>query len=480
MSLVPGGTMAMRVLPEKYAGDAAFEAACALHDVFRNREAERAYLEILARDPTHFGALTNLGTLLHVAGNRTVARALYTKAAAEHPNEPIAFVNLGNALVEDRDVDAAIATYQHALTVAPGFPNAYFALSLLYRALGRDDDALRARQLAFAKPIVSVRPALGTDDPIDLLLLISANGGNVVTAPLLDRSIVRTYQIVVEGYREEMELPAHHAIFNAVGDADRATDALDLADAIVRRSAAPAINAPARIVDTGRAAVTRRLAAIPNVVTPRTQRFARAALDAAALAAAGFTYPVLLRSPGYHTGEHFTSVASADELADARDALPGDELLAIAYLDGRGDDGNYRKYRVLFIDGRLYALHLAIARDWKVHYFSSDMNDRPDHRAEEAAFLADMHGVLGPRAVAALERIRDTLALDYGGVDFGLDRAGNVLVYEANATMVVLPPPPDERFAYRIPVVARALDAAHDLIRSRATRGGFRGTPVRS
>ena len=31
--------------------------------------------------------------------------------------------------------------------------------------------------------------------------------------------------------------------------------------------------------------------------------------------------------------------------------MPGDDLLAIEYLDARGPDGMARKYRVMFIDG---------------------------------------------------------------------------------------------------------------------------------
>jgi Tfp pilus assembly protein PilF len=450
-----------------------FARASALHDLSRNVEAERAYLDVLARDPTHFGALTNLGTLLHVAGKRDVARALYTKAAIEHPDEPIGCVNLGNALAEAGDIDAAIATYERAFTIAPGYPNAHFALSLLYRGLGRNDEAVRHHQLAFAKSIVSVAPALASDLPIDVLMLTSANGGNVVTAPLIDRSAVRLYTLVVEGYRPEMEIPPHHLVFNAVGDADRAAVALLAAEDIVARSGAPSINWPHRVAVTGRADVTERLGAIPGAIAPQTQAFARAGLTPDALAAAGFTFPLLLRSPGYHTGQHFMSVPSAGELATMRDALPGAELLAIAFLDGRGDDGNFRKYRVLFIDGRLYPLHLAISRSWKVHYFSADMTDRADHRAEEAAFLADMRGVLGEHTMDVLERIERELGLDYGGIDFGRDAAGNVLVYEANATMAVFPAPPDERFAYRRPAIDRVLGAAHELVRARARTGGY-------
>jgi tetratricopeptide (TPR) repeat protein len=491
MSIVPGSTMAMRVTGEPFSGpdvieriDAMiaaepqairlrFARASALHDLSRNVEAERAYLDVLARDPAHFGALTNLGTLLHVAGKRDVARALYTKAAIEHPDEPIGCVNVGNALAEAGDVDAAIAAYERAFTIVPGYPNAHFALSLLFRGLGRHDEALRHHQLAFAKATVNVAPALASDLPIDVLMLVAANGGNVVTAPLIDRTEVRLYTLVVEGYRESMEIPPHHVVFNAVGDADRASAALVNAAAIVERSGAPAINLPARVAVTGRADVTERLGALPQVRAPRTQLFARDDVTPDALAAAGFTYPLLLRSPGYHTGQHFVEVPSADALPALRDALPGKELLAIAFLDGRGVDGNFRKYRVLFIDGRLYPLHLAISRNWKVHYFSADMSDRPDHRDEEAAFLADMRGVLGEQTMTALERIAGELGLDYGGVDFGRDAAGNLLVYEANATMAVFPAPPDERFAYRRPAVARVLAAAHELVRTRARAGGY-------
>jgi glutathione synthase/RimK-type ligase-like ATP-grasp enzyme len=489
--IVPGSTKVMRVTADAFSGpdvidriDALiavdptsvrlhFARACALQDLCRNAEAERAFLDVLAREPAHFGALTNLGALLHVAGKREVARALYTKAAIAHPGEPIAYVNLGNALAEDGEIDAAIATYEQAFAVAPGFPNAHYALSLLYRELDRKDDALRHHQLAFANANVIVSPALATDLPIDLLLLVAANGGNVVTAPLIDRRVVRIYRLVVEGFRPDMLIPEHHVVFNAVGDADRASAALACAAQIVATTGAPVINPPARVMETGRAAVTDRLGALPGVVAPRTRLLARDAVTPAGLAASGFTFPLLLRSPGYHTGQHFVDVATADDLAAALAPLPGTELLVIAFVDGRRADGNFRKYRVLFIGGRLYPLHLAISRHWKVHYFSADMTQSEDHRAEEAAFLADMDGVLGARTIAALERICTELGLDYGGIDFGLDAAGNVLVYEANATMAVFPAPPDPRFDYRRPAVARVLDAVHALVRERARAGGY-------
>jgi hypothetical protein len=149
--------------------------------------------------------------------------------------------------------------------------------------------------------------------------------------------------------------------------------------------------------------------------------------------------------------------------------LPGDDLLVIEYLDARGKDGNARKYRVMMIGGRIFPLHLAISGDWKVHYFTSDMADKPEHRREEAAFLSDMPAALGHKAIAALEQIRDALGLDYAGVDFGLSPDGNLLLFETNATMVISPPDPDERWAYRRTAVDKILDAVVAMIRQKAT-----------
>jgi hypothetical protein len=144
-------------------------------------------------------------------------------------------------------------------------------------------------------------------------------------------------------------------------------------------------------------------------------------------------------------------------------------LLVIEYLNARGADGNARKFRVMMIDGQIYPLHLAISRNWKVHYFTSDMADKPDHRAEEAMFLTDMRAALGDTAMMALEQIRDALGLDYAGVDFGLAPDGMLLLFEANATMVIAVPDADERWTYRRAAINRIIDAVVAMILQKST-----------
>ena len=96
------------------------------------------------------------------------------------------------------------------------------------------------------------------------------------------------------------------------------------------------------------------------------------------------------------------------------------------------------------------------------------MAGNPSHRAEDAAFLLNMPAVLGPRALAALAAIQRSLGLDYAGADFALDSRGEVLLFEANATMVVNPPDPDEKWNYRISTFERICAAVSAMLLAKA------------
>ncbi len=435
-------------------------------------EAARAdYVAVLAQAPTHLDALNDLGTLLYEAGFRSAARSCYAEAILHHPDAPLPRVNLANLLREDGDAATAREHYAHALAHDPGLAAAHQGIALALAELGDDEAAARHREIGFRDRFLVERPYRGAGAGIPLLILVAAVGGNIPTRFLIDERVYRCRVAVADFFDPATALPPHALVFNAIGDADLARPALEAAQALVARTTAPVINPPSAVLPTGRVENARRLAAVPGLVAPRMANFARAALvegGAAKLRAQGFGFPLLLRRPGFHTGRYFVRVDRAEELAAAVAAMPGDALTAIEYLEARGADGLVRKYRVMMVDGALYPMHCAIAADWKVHYFTAAMAEHPDHRAEDAAFLADMPRAIGPGAVAALERVRDTLGLDYGGIDFGLDRNGAVLLFEANATMVVNPPEPDPRWDYRRAPVARILDATHAMLSRRA------------
>jgi hypothetical protein len=452
--------------------DLLFDRGVLLDRLGRADEARSSFFELLERAPSHRKALLQLGELLLDGGETAEARAAFESAVARHPDDPVGRVSLARLLIQEKEWDAARGHLLRALAVDPGCRSAHAGLSFALAELGEPEAAAARRRIAFQGRCVVPGPYRGARPPVAVLKLISTRGGNIRTEGLLSDCVFQTHLVAADFYDETTALPPHRLVVNAIGDAEIAGPALAGALRLVGRTAAPVVNAPAAVAATGRCEVARRLASVPGVVAPRTLRLPRellAAPDAAAaLARLGFRFPLLLRALGFHGGEHFVRADSPVELPARLAELPGGELNVIQFLDARGADGKIRKYRAMMIDGKLYPLHAAVASQWKVHYFSADMEDRPEHRAEDAAFLADMRGALGAPAVAALERIQATLGLDYGGIDFSLGRRGEVLLFEANATMAILPPGEDSRWDYRRPAVERVLRAVRRMLLDRA------------
>jgi glutamate/tyrosine decarboxylase-like PLP-dependent enzyme/Tfp pilus assembly protein PilF len=444
-----------------------FELACLLDEMGRTLEARNAYLAVLAREPSHRLALNNLGTLLHATGYKTAARTAYAEAVARHPGDAMSRVNLGNVVYEEGEFEAARQHYETALRLAPAHREAHQGLALALAELGDEDGAGAHRRRAFEGRAIRESPYRGEGPPIDLLLLVSSVGGNIPTRNLLDDRVFRTFVAAPEFCDIKTPLPPHRVVFNAIGDADLCTPALLAAQSLVALTNARVINRPSAVLATGRAS-SARLAQLSGVVAPAAVTLPRDLLLSPGAAAAverhGIGFPLLVRTPGYHTGRHFLRVESPEDLAGAVALLPGKELAVIEFLNARGASGKVRKYRVMMIDGQLYPLHVAISSHWKIHYFTAEMADNANHRAEDAEFLEDMPGVLGPVAMQALARIQATLGLEYTGVDFGLSPTGELLLFEANATMVVNPPEPDERWAYRRPAVERVFAAVRKML----------------
>ena len=426
---------------------------------------------MLRRDVSHFGALTNLGGLALASGHRSAALSAYRQAVDCHPEQAPAAVNLGNLLLEDGAHDEARRHYEAALAVDPDCAEAHQGLGLCLFALGEAGTADFHWRKGFSGREIVVKPYRGEGPPMRVLLLVSGLGGNIPTALLLDDRTFAVTALYAEFHNPSRPLPAHDLVFNAIGDAELCGEALAGAAEVLKRTSAPVINPPQAVLPTTRDENARRMAGLTGLIAPRIERLARDLVTSAdafeRLAALGLEFPLLLRSPGFHTGQHFVRVEIPDDLAEAVGELPGESLLAIQALNAAGTDGLSRKYRVMTIAGTLYPLHMAAAQAWKVHYFTSAMADRPDLRAEEAAFLTDMPKAIGPRAVTALLAIQERLGLDYAGVDFGLDPDGRLLLFEANATMTITPPDPDPIWEYRRAPIARALDAAKSMLLSR-------------
>jgi hypothetical protein len=464
--------------------EARYERAGLLREQGDFEKAKRDYLELIRRKPDDFSVLNDFGTLALKAGYRTAARSLFEEAVRHHPNNAMGHVNLANLLLLINEHDRARAHFKAALAIDPAHIHAHRGMGNLLAEMGDAAGARRHRDLGFQADFVAALPYRGTQAPIRVLLLISAMGGNTPTATLLDDSVFQTTALVAEYYDGIMPLPPHDIVFNAIGDADLCGEGLAAACSILARANRPIINHPRAVLKTGRLANAERLRGIANLIAPRLVAVPRRLLagpEAARIVAGhGFSFPVLGRALGFHTGLHFVRAETPAALASAVEKFPGDDVWLIELLDARNAEGCFHKFRVMIVDRQLYPLHLAISANWKVHYYTADMAHSADNRAMEAPFLQDMPRALGPRAMTALQRIVDVLDLDYGGIDFAIDGEGRVLFFEANATMVMVPLSLDEKWAYRRPAFDKVFAAVRAMLLERSGSVAARIAPLSS
>jgi len=435
--------------------------------------AKHLYLTVLERYPSHYQTLIHLGRLLKDTQYRSAARLTFLEVLRHHPQDPYAHLMLGHLAREDQDWTRARLHYEMAIASEFALWPAHQGLSYVFEELDQPDKAQYHRDVGFSHQPMQTMPYRGTlaKPLLVVLLMVSTTGGNTPTAPLLDLLLYQVEVIVVEYWQINMRLPFHDLIFNGISDADLSSTTLAAAERIVETSGKPVINPPHLVAKTGRVQVAERLSTITGVRTPRMVWYKKADW-AKSLSACDIVlrWPFLLRSKGYHTGRHFVSVRSPEELQQVLSDLPGEDILGIERLDTRHSDGLFRKYRVMMVGGALYPLHLAFSTDWKVHYYTA-IRANPAYDEQETSFLEDMEGTLGVQIMQRLGVIRDLLELDYGGIDFDLDATGDVIVFEANATMVLpslIGEPPGTA---RHRAIKHIIDAVHGIMVLKAHPG---------
>lgn len=247
-----------------------------------------------------------------------------------------------------------------------------------------------------------------------------------------------------------VDLSPYRTVFNLITDPDQNPRVLDNAARLLKGFRGTVINRPEAVARSGREQIARRLAGTPGLLVPRVLRLRRqpAELAAKAVLRSEMQFPLLVREAGKHTGQ-FTGLAhNADELLPA---LAGAvEHLVTEFVDFRGPDGLYRKYRVWCVGERPLLRHMLFSDHWNVHASqrAAFMADRPLLIAEERA-LFETHGGLPPPAfLPVLREVRRRMELDLFGIDFGLTPDGQLLLFEANATMNFINFVPDGPFTY--------------------------------
>ena len=409
------------------------------------------YLRALSFEPDRADVLCALGGIYNDRGEYEAAGAYYNRAANLKPDDIALLYAVGRvfALISMTKPDGEEAAktaalwYERLLTLVPDleFPNMFMAqyhetrgrvaASQMYRSR-----VPRPQPLSFE---TSENPRR------NVLILSGAGGGNVpydTLVPKATNSRIK-WQIEYATDEQEDELPPYDVVFNVIGNADVIGESL-LArlNRFQSHCQRRFLNSPEAVVRTRRDLMPSLLEGIPNVVVPSVTRVTRDELDDSdlmeKLAERGIACPFLIRPICGQGGMGIHLITNFDEIK-GMEFHEADDFYCINYSDYKNDDGYYRKYRTIYVDKVPHHYHLAISKQWLVHYFSADMLAEPWKREEERRFLEAPDTVLNPISIAAINAIGERMGLDFCGIDYSLMDDGRVLVFEANATMLVYP-----------------------------------------
>jgi Flp pilus assembly protein TadD/glutathione synthase/RimK-type ligase-like ATP-grasp enzyme len=440
-------------------------------------EAEAEFRQALKLDPNHIQAMINLGYVAGSLASWDEAETCYRLVLEQSPDFGEAHRRLGDLLARFASRSAeAIPHLQRAIEFNAQDAGSVVTLGNVLMVLGRIDESRemfrRAQQI---QPLITWPCKKGKAE-FSVLLLDAPGAGSTPVNYLASWGSYDCHFVgILPDFSYDMDLLLSKAdvVVNMIADADNGHEVLPIACDLADKLNRPIVNHPRRIMATDRASVARRLSDIPLCRVPKTKRLLAADLTGEALSQhlAQLAMPVLIRCAGTHGGDDFEKVDNADAITAFVGKHPDAVFYLSEFIDYASADGYYRKYRVICINGQVLPYHLAIHNHWMVHHFRTDMANQAWMREEEEVFLKHPRSVFNDAHFTAFEQIGKAMDLNYCGVDCSLDRDGNIVIFESNATMLVHDEK-SEPFLYKNPYIAKIKEAFDAMLKQMATQAG--------
>ncbi|MGP9813419.1 ATP-grasp domain-containing protein [Rhodopseudomonas sp. NSM] len=328
-----------------------------------------------------------------------------------------------------------------------------------------------AQHQLFRSPCASQHPqmrvlALAAD--IDM-------GGNTPIEFLLETSGIELLTLyVVDGVPLPDPLPAHDLAIVIASDSEECRGALAKIAARAPTWPAPLLNPPHLIGHLDRDKLYRLIGDVDGLDIPATIPVGRDALAAVAAGDAaladvtqGVGYPIIARPRGSHAGFGLARIEDQAALAAYLEGRIEDEYFVARYVDYASDDGMFRKYRIVVVDGKPYACHMAIADRWDIWYLNAGMAHSASKRLEEAAFFHTFDFGFARRHRTALDGMIERIGLDYFTIDCAQTPAGDLLVFEIDNTAVVHNMDSPELYPYKPPQMIKIFEAFAAMLEHR-------------
>ena len=351
-------------------------------------------------------------------------------------------------------------------------------LSLIAQLLGDkpsglaiQDEILASHQL-FRSPCSTQEPRLRV-----LALAAAADiGSNTPIEFLLEQSGIElmTLYVIARGELPAL-LPDHDVAIVIASDSEECREALRRIEMMAPGWPRPLLNPPRLICNLDRDKLHRLLDGIEGLEIPTTTGVTRQQLSellwsAVTLGdiAVDLAFPVIVRPRGSHAGVGLAKIDDHAALGCYLAERQEHEFFISRFVDYSGDDGLFRKCRIVFVDGRPYACHMAVADRWDIWYLNAGMSASAGKRLEEETFMRTFDIGFARRHRTALAGLAERIGLDYFTVDCAETKDGSLLIFEADNTAIVHDMDSPEVFPYKPPQMRKVFDAFAAMLNGRA------------
>jgi Flp pilus assembly protein TadD len=430
-------------------------------------EAEDFALRAIALEEKSPEAWANLGSARTATKRHEEALRAYDRALNYDSSYAKAWLNKAMTLLELKSYDEALLACDQALKLNLNQYEIAYTKSLTLNELKRPEEAQKM-YLKSLEMRMAASPLYSTErhstQKADVLV--------INPDPYIDDSLISfedlqlyagNYPIqLAEHFREDFhfsfvfkdhaasssarnQIPQPDFVINnnANGELILSEGSLSGLTELVDGFGVPAVNHPAKVVQTARDVAAKLLSNTSGVVVPRTTRFSSVGKTYEELAREiedQYEYPLITRSVTFQQGVGMTKVDSRDMLVEVLASGCPEEFFVTEFVDSRGGNKFFRKIRAAIVNDEIVIVRVDYDTNWNVHGRKSAK--RVPFYLENAYLLdlekqicADPEKELGRPAIQSLHTIRDQLPLDVFGMDFDVDADGSVVFYEANATM---------------------------------------------
>jgi hypothetical protein len=352
-------------------------------------------------------------------------------------------------------------------------------LSLIAQLLGDKPTgmAIQSEVLAFHQLYRS--PCAAEKPNLRVLALAAAidMGGNTPIEFLLENSKIELQTLyVVAGVDLPSPLPEHDVAIVIASDSADCVEALRKIDSLASHWPRPLLNPPRLVRNLDRDKLHRLLEGIAGLEIPATVCISRAQLAEMAHSStfagpsAELKFPIIVRPRGSHAGVGLARIDDNGMVDQFLADRPEQEFFAARFVDYASRDGSFRKYRIVFVDGRAYACHMAIADRWDIWYLNAGMAVGAEKRLEEERFMRDFDSDFAARHGGVLAAIAGRVGLDYFTIDCAENKKGELLIFEADNTAVVHNMDSPATFPYKPPQMHKIFEAFAAMLYRHARR----------